>query len=122
MKRLLNLKTLLTITAASLSSMAFAGGYQWTTDEKTIEGHVVSSKAAAYREGLNMIMYFENLDSRQLSRFLTSQTDEADRSSVSIEDATVFVDEYLKRNGDIVYQPIMNVSYSYRSLISPDRQ
>ncbi len=111
MKRLLSLVSILALGA---SSAAFAGGYQWQSKVQSIEGDVVNSKQAAYDMGLAMINDYQSKSSLELRKEFTSSFDNVDRQSFAVTEATVTVDEFLQDNGQIAYQPILNVEYEYR--------
>lgn len=112
MKRLITLASLIALTATPLA--AIAGGYQWTNKTKTIQGEVVDSKKAAYDMGFEMIKDYQSKSSVQLRDEFKSSFDIVDRQSFSITNAKVTVDEFLQDNGQIAYQPILNVKYEYR--------
>ena len=112
MKRLITLASLIALTATPLA--AIAGGYQWTNKTKTIQGEVVDSKQAAYDMGFEMIKDYQSKSSAQLRDEFKSSFDIVDRQSFSITNAKVMVDEFLQDNGQIAYQPILNVKYEYR--------
>ncbi len=112
MKRLISLVSLIVLTATPVA--AFAGGYQWTNNSKTIQGHVVDSKQAAYDMGFEMIKNYQSKSSKELRDEFKSAFDMVDRQSFSITNAKVTVDEFLQDDGQIAYQPILNVKYEYR--------
>lgn len=64
MKRLISLVSLIVLTATPVA--AFAGGYQWTNNSKTIQGNVVDSKQAAYDMGFEMIKNYQSKSSKEL--------------------------------------------------------
>ncbi|EPP5334881.1 DUF3316 domain-containing protein [Vibrio harveyi] len=112
MKRLITLVGLIALTASPIA--AFAGGYQWTNNSKSIQGNVVDSKQAAYEMGFEMIKEYQGKTSLQLSKELYGSFAKVDKNSFSITDSKVTVDEFLQDNGKIAYQPILNVKYEYR--------
>lgn len=112
MKRLISLVSLIVLTVTPVA--AFAGGYQWTNNSKTIQGNVVDSKQAAYDMGFEMIKNYQSKSSKELRDEFKSAFDMVDRQSFSITNAKVTVDEFLQDNGQIAYQPILNVKYEYR--------
>ncbi|WP_104046628.1 DUF3316 domain-containing protein [Vibrio jasicida] len=112
MKRLISLVSLIVLTATPVA--AFAGGYQWTNNSKTIQGNVVDSKQVAYDMGFEMIKNYQSKSSKELRDEFKSAFDMVDRQSFSITNAKVTVDEFLQDNGQIAYQPILNVKYEYR--------
>ncbi|HHX8273623.1 TPA: DUF3316 domain-containing protein [Vibrio diabolicus] len=112
MKRLTTLASMIALTAAP--SVVFAGGYQWTNDTETIHGDVMDSKQAAYEMGRDMIQNYQSKSPGQLRDEFTSLTEYVDRQSFSITDSKVMVNEFLQSDGQVVYQPILNVQYEYR--------
>jgi len=112
MKRFITLASLIALTATPLA--AIAGGYQWTNNTKTIQGEVVDSKQAAYDMGFEMIKDYQSKSSAQLRDEFKSSFDIVDRQSFSVTNAKVTVGEFLQDNGQIAYQPILNVKYEYR--------
>ncbi|ARP01501.1 hypothetical protein K08M3_46890 [Vibrio alginolyticus] len=112
MKRLTTLASTIALIAAP--SMALASGYQWTNDTETIHGDGMDSKQAAYEMGRDMIQSYQNKSSGQLRDEFTSLTTYVDRQSFSITDSKVMVNEFLQSDGQVVYQPILNVQYEYR--------
>lgn len=111
MKSLITLLSLVVITAPAT---VLAGGFIWTDNEEAIEGRIVDNKQAAYTVGLEMIEDYQAMSSQQLRDEFIHGFAHVDRHSFSITDATVMVEEFLQGNGDIVYQPVLNVSYEYR--------
>ncbi|WP_407546416.1 DUF3316 domain-containing protein [Vibrio parahaemolyticus] len=112
MKRLITLASLLALTTAP--SVVFAGGYQWTNNTQTIHGDVVDSKEAAYDMGRVMLQDYQNKSSGQLRDEFTRKSEVVDRQSFSITDSKVTVDEFMESNGQVTYQPVVNVTYEYR--------
>lgn len=112
MKQLITIAGLIVLTATSAT--AVAGGYQWKDDSKTISGATVSSKQAAYEIGIDMIENYQNMSSAQLRDQFFHKFDYVDHRSFSITDSHVMVDEFLRDDGQVVYQPVLNVEYKYR--------
>ncbi|EGU41465.1 hypothetical protein VII00023_06407 [Vibrio ichthyoenteri ATCC 700023] len=112
MNRFITLTSLIVTVFAS--STVFAGGYHWESKVKSIQGDVVVSKQAAYDVGRMMIQDYNRKSSPELYKEFASVFDYVDRQSFEITNSSVTVDEYLQGDGQIVYQPILNVRYEFR--------
>ncbi|MDW3059754.1 acyl-CoA synthetase, partial [Vibrio sp. 1978] len=44
----------------------------------------------------------------------TRKSEFVDRQSFSITDSKVTVDEFMESNGQVTFQPVVNVTYEYR--------
>ncbi len=117
MKRLITLASILAVTAAPTLVFAGNGAYEWTQASETIHGGVAGSKEAAYDMGRAMMQSYQNKSSGEQSdefRPTRASGNYVDRSSFTITDSNVRVDEYLTSDGQIVYKPILKVTYAYR--------
>ncbi|GAK83670.1 acyl-CoA synthetase [Vibrio ponticus] len=109
-----SLTTIAALCALTAASSVFAGGYHWQSKVTSIEGDVVASKQAAYDAGLMMINDYRSKSSRELRNEFSSAFDYVDRNSFTITDTKVTVDEFLQGDGQIAYQPVLDVRYEYR--------
>ncbi len=112
MKRLITLASIIAFTAAP--TFVYAGGYEWTHDTETIVGDVVASKDMAYDMGREMMQDYQNMTSGQLRDEFTNKARYVDRKSVSITESTVSIEEFIQSNGQVGYQPVLNLEVSYR--------
>ncbi|MGR5131091.1 DUF3316 domain-containing protein [Vibrio alfacsensis] len=119
MKRIITLASLIALTMTPATVLA--GGFFWTSNTETISGDVVDSRQAAYDLGFGMIKDYQNMSSNQLREEFTNPFDYVDRKSFSITNSKVTVDEFLKGNGQIVYQPVLSVKYKYRMRVIGNR-
>ncbi|NAX22052.1 DUF3316 domain-containing protein [Vibrio sp. V39_P1S14PM300] len=110
------MRKLTILTSAALlmmSGVAFANG-AYSTAAKTAQmtGQVVASKDKAYQEGQQMLSDLKSKSSYELSQALPTRMDPINRRSFQITNSEVTVKESMN-NGQIAYQPIVNVSYEY---------
>ncbi len=112
MKRLITLASIIAFTAAP--TLVMAGGYEWTHDRETILGDVVGSKDVAYNMGREMMQDYQSMTSGELRDEFTNKAKYVDRKSVSITESTVTIEEFIQSNGQIGYQPVLNLEVSYR--------
>ncbi|MDA0119740.1 DUF3316 domain-containing protein [Vibrio sp. T11.5] len=112
MKELVSIATILMIT----STAAVAGGYRMYSDTKTVNGESATSKEAAYAQGQDIINDIDSMSSRELTRHLSFKLwhPEVTRS-LEIKDSTVTLTEKMGPDGQITYQPVVHVDYSYRA-------
>ncbi len=112
MKRLITLASIIALTAAP--TFVMAGGYGWTHETETVLGDVVASKDMAYNMGRDMMQDYQNMTPGELRDEFTSKAKYIDRNSVAITESTVTIDEFLQSNGQVGYQPVLNLELSYR--------
>nr|WP_319553080.1 DUF3316 domain-containing protein [uncultured Vibrio sp.] len=112
MKRLVTLASIIAFTAAP--TLVFAGGYEWTYDRETVLGDVVANKDMAHNMGRELMEDYQNMTSGELRDEFTSKAKYVDRKSVSITESSVTIEELLQSNGQVGYQPILNLEVSYR--------
>ena len=112
MKRLITIVSLIAMMSVPLS--VFAGGYHWESKVKSIQGDIVASKHIAYDAGLVVILDYKTKSSAELHKELSSVFDYVDRQSFAVTNTHVTVNEFLQDNGQVVYQPIINVRYEFR--------
>ncbi|KOO04537.1 DUF3316 domain-containing protein [Vibrio nereis] len=112
------IKVLSLASLALVSTVSFAGlsgPYETRVDASSMTGKAVASKEAAYAAGRQMLMNVNNQSSYELSRSISRNShDFVDKRSFEVLDSQVTVKEVLTSEGDIAYQPVMNIRYTYR--------
>ncbi len=71
-------------------------------------------KDMAYDMDRELMEDYQNMTSGELRDQFTSKAKYVDRKSVSITESTVIIEELLQSNGQVGYQPILNLEVSYR--------
>ncbi|CAE6953648.1 DUF3316 domain-containing protein [Vibrio alginolyticus] len=112
MKRLITLASIIALTAAP--TFVTAGGYEWTHETETVLGDVVASEDMAYNMGREMMQDYQSMTPGELRDEFTNKAKYVDRKSVAITESTVTIEEFLQSNGQMGYQPVLNLEVSYR--------
>ncbi len=100
------------------SSIAVAGyssgRYETRIDTSHMTGEAMQSREAAFAAGRDMLMDVNNQSSYELSKSVPyANHDFVDNRSYKVVDSQVTVKEVMTSSGDIAYQPVLNVKYSY---------
>ncbi|USD43792.1 DUF3316 domain-containing protein [Vibrio sp. SCSIO 43135] len=111
---------LLTSTIALMSSNAFAntlnsnGMYTVVERNKTIHTESMTSKDAAYQQGLTILTQLQESSPKELKRELNVFTVGAASSQIQLKDgAYVTTQEFMNADGQVQYKGIVNVGYQY---------
>ncbi|WP_282176358.1 DUF3316 domain-containing protein [Vibrio nereis] len=112
------IKVLSLASLALVSTVSFAGlsgPYETRVTASSMMGQPVASKEAAFAAGRQMLMDVNNQSSYELSRNISFSTNDlVDKRSFEVLDSQVTVKEVMTSDGDIAYQPVMNIKYTYR--------
>ena len=110
------MKSILLISTVLFSGVSYASPYTWEQRTDQVKGSAMESKQMAYEQGIKMLESYQVKDSEQLSRtfFYMGHSFFVDRSSFTISDARVRVEEYLNEEYKINYTPVLHIKYKYR--------
>lgn len=101
------------------SSVAFAGlggAYNTVIQSETMNGDAVGSKEAALAAGKTMIMEINDKSPYELSKAVSYSTNDlVDVNSFELRNSHVTVNEIVTSEGEIAFQPVINVSYEFRA-------
>jgi len=109
---------ILSASLSLVSTQAFShtlynsGKYLTHNKDKRITTPEVSSKSEAYENGLVKLQALVNKSGNELGKELNVWN--AIQPSIHLDGTYVSVDEYMNKNGKIVYKGIVNTSYHYQ--------
>jgi len=108
--------SLASVMLFSSVALAGAGAYNTVIQSESMSGSAVASKDAAIAEGKSMIMEINQKSPYELSRSVNYPTNNlVDVNSFELRNSNVTVNEIVNSDGDIAYQPVVNVSYEFKS-------
>lgn len=106
---------LLPLLLASSAALAGGTGHFLNASNATVfSGVPTNSKQAAYEMGYEAMSDLNSQSSWELSSSMPTGLERVDPHSFEILNSRVTVSEYLTDNGQLVYQPMVHVSYMYR--------
>ncbi|NVJ57387.1 MAG: DUF3316 domain-containing protein [Vibrionaceae bacterium] len=113
MIKVLSLVGLVLVSTASFAGLS--GSYETRITTSSMAGEPVASKEAAYAAGKMMLQDVNAQSPRELRQSASlNSNDLVDKRSVELLDSQITIKEVMTSNGDIAYQPVMNVKYTYR--------
>lgn len=98
------------------SSVAIAGygGFSNVVESETMRGEVVSTKAAAVKEGQEIVGGLSSLSSYELSTNVNYPNhDQIDYSSFELLESNIKVEEVISEDGNVAYKPVVNMKYQF---------
>ncbi|WP_117233835.1 DUF3316 domain-containing protein [Vibrio maerlii] len=87
--------------------------YQKVVSNSSVKGDAVQSKEMAIKNGQMMAQSLSQADSYELSRELRVSSYQSDSGSFELLNSKLTVEEFWGESGEIVYQPVIDVKYSY---------
>ena len=107
--------SMLILSASAFASSSIAGDYSLHHNNKTIKTATVDSKAAAYNLGFEKLNQLKSESASELSRDLAAPVSSfKEVNSVALDDgAYITIQESMNAQGNVVYNGLVNVSYSY---------
>lgn len=113
---MIKLVSLASIALFSSVALAGSGAYNTVVNSETMSGNPQMSRDAALAQGKQMIMEINNKSPFELSRSVNYSSNElVDVNSFELRNSQVTVNEIVTSDGDIAYQPVINMSYEYRA-------
>jgi len=101
---------------SSVAMAGLGGAYNTVIQSETMNGNPMASKEAALAAGKTMIMEINDKSPYELSRAVSySSNDLVDVNSFELRGSHVTVNEIVTSEGEIAFQPVINVSYEFRS-------
>lgn len=109
--------SLASVMLFSSVALAGAGGaYSTIIQSESMNGSEAASKGAALEQGKNMIMEINEKSPYELSRSVHYSTNYlVDVNSFELRNSNVTVNEIVTSEGDVAYQPVVNVSYEFKA-------
>ncbi|HIF9128956.1 TPA: DUF3316 domain-containing protein [Photobacterium damselae] len=99
-----------------LSFAVNASPYTWKSQQTTIDGAQFTSSQQAFDAGLVLLRGFESKSAFELGKALNPiSTDRVNPRSYQITQSKVKVDQFLNSQGDMIYQPIVDITYRYEA-------
>ncbi len=114
-KNVLLASSMLILSANVLASTSIYGNYGVHHDSKVINTQAVETKEAAYTLGLEKLEQLKSDSGSELSNeFVVSTGSFQEKNSVALDDgAYITIQESMNEQGQLVYNGLVNVSYSY---------
>ncbi|TFH92653.1 DUF3316 domain-containing protein [Vibrio ouci] len=101
---------------SSVAVAGLGGASQTIVSSESMNGDPMGSRDAALAAGKSMIMEINDKSPYELSRSVHySSNDQVDVNSFELLNSHVTVNEIVTSDGDIAYQPVINVSYEYKA-------
>lgn len=101
---------------SSIAVAGLGGASQTVISSESMSGAPSASKDAALAAGKTMIMEINEKSPYELSRSVHySSNMQVDVNSFELLDSHVTVNEIVTNEGDIAYQPVINVSYEFKA-------
>lgn len=110
------MKTIPLMIASTLlfASVTATAGTTVRSEHDTLATSFVTSKAAAYQQGENLLAQLKTDSAQKLSSSLSIHSGSADTSTIHLDQgAFVTVEERMDANGKLGYVGLVNVDYSY---------
>ncbi|WP_428774440.1 DUF3316 domain-containing protein [Vibrio sp.] len=101
---------------SAMATAGLSGNYSTLVNTSSMSGQAMESREAALQAGRQMIMDINAKSAYDLSRAVNYPTnDQVDRNSFELLDSHVTIQEIVTSEGNIAYQPVVNVSYEYKA-------
>ncbi|KXO14366.1 hypothetical protein AKG98_446 [Moritella sp. JT01] len=108
------MKTLILVTALTLSFQSLASPVREISSNTEIYIGITESRAEAYEQGVNTLQQLKLLTGNQAYKKLNLVNVSTVRNSVRVNDGRVYVDEFADADGSLKYQAKVKLSYSYK--------
>ncbi|HEY5715294.1 MAG TPA: DUF3316 domain-containing protein [Psychromonas sp.] len=114
-KNALLVSSMVILSANAFASAAVYGDYSVRSNNKTIKTATVDNKETAYKIGFEKLNQLKAESGAALSNELALSLDSfKEKNSVILNDgAYITIQEFMNKQGNIVYQGLVNVTYSY---------
>lgn len=100
---------------SSIAVAGYSGQYETRVSTSHMVGDAMQSRDAAFAAGKNMLMDVNDKSAYELSKSMPHTThDVINNRSYKVLDSDVTIKEVITNNGDVAYQPVLNVKYSYQ--------
>ncbi|WP_070966111.1 DUF3316 domain-containing protein [Vibrio sonorensis] len=101
---------------SSVAMAGLSGSSSTVVTNGSLNGDLEMSKDAAFAAGKDMLMDINNKTPFELSKSVNYKSNSVvDRSSFEIRDSNVTIREVITSDGDIAYQPVVNINYEYKA-------
>ena len=102
------------LSASAFANTPLIGNYSQRSGNKVIHTQAMTTKAAAYSVALQKLNELTSESARELSYDLVAPVDTyKERNSVEIDNAYVQAQEFMNKEGQILYDGAVHITYHY---------